>query len=309
MLRVEALENDRSASEVNTDAAKPYYFKENRFYFRVINKFTDDGKSPFLLVDTLNRELNQVRYASPPELNPNLRYYEAALDNYTYSRGTLTYNGPNSFTINDPEDSLWGLDIGTSKRYRVHPGDRIRFQNPVNYTWTKWNVVSSSSFNFNSTTGYVSSFNTVNNLESSIQTNFSAATEIKYVVQRAFTDGYSDLSWSYTADLSSAYHDDADHTVTINLSSDSGMPTSTELIADGIINVGDWFKVVDEGSYVQIADINTPSDYIMELELKEAYPIESILIMHRGQGSSLDEPDGSQRFFGNHDALGTPGTY
>lgn len=266
MVKVEAREKQRSGDGLTDTQKVAQFTKEKRLFFKIVNEFEVEPKALFLLInntdqdpfrqdnsDFLSDERTDYRVPSTA-----IRYYEDALDNYNYTKGTVsvsvTSNSASSFdiTANEPEDMHW--------ENRVFEGDKIRFEIPDSTEYTPWLRVSD-----------VDSDGTTITVENNgfLVKSGNVKTDAKYIVQRAYTHGYATID--YTVGTPNVVESPiTDTTITITIPTDK---------IDGFeqcVEVGDYFKFLDERVYTRITGISAGvvngTDTIYTLTLAEAYP-------------------------------------
>lgn len=243
MIRVEALEPQKTGN-FNTTGAQ--YTKESRLFFRIVNKFTVKSGTQILLVNNTDHDPYQLKNF---ELNyvpaTGVRYYEDALDNYQYSRGTLTYSSTSSqqstFTIDD--DSVSNV----TKRLAV--GDKIRLLSNVDNLFTDWYRVA----DLTSTTVVVEDTNSDFSTKTSISGNASEFSAVNYLAQRAYTEGYSTLTYAYAGNLNVASGEPKVESVSVTL------PSANYLNFENVVRAGDFFKFLDERTYMRISNVSAAS--------------------------------------------------
>ncbi|MBF0245992.1 MAG: hypothetical protein HQL31_12110, partial [Planctomycetes bacterium] len=259
MVRVEAMEPARTDTRLTTSAKKAQYTKESRVFFKIVNKYKPTAKAQFLLVDNTNRDPYLIRnYGGASSPSMNLRYFESALDNYQYTKGTVNVDASYRVYTNDAVASRWDQ--------RLAVGDKFRIKNLSDDSWSDWfrvgSIASDGSYLTLSTDSVGANAFGAHIMLAGGLANFSGT---NYIVQRSFSEGYATFSYN---PASIASDRTLGSTVTLN-----GL--ATDWNKNNIVKVGDWFKFLDEGTYMRITGVGSTS-----LSLSEAYPADSLIIYH-----------------------------
>jgi hypothetical protein len=290
MVKVEAEERARPSGDIYESQKAASFTKENRIFFKIVNEFKGLDKdsngdyvrqpeTPFLLVNNTDHDPYMqaeahgitvsdggayLRYAP----SAAIRFYEDAMDNYQYSRGTLSTNtsyigntGIVKLLADDPDSMFW--------QHRVFPGDKIRVLEDDSVSYGPWfrvtDVASDGSYlevldrqdggQFFFTTGSFSS--------------------CRYVIQRSYTFGYAEMNYTWV-DLATAPV--ISRTITISI------PDLVDKGFDDVVQVGDFFKFLDGRVFGKISSVGSAvvngdrNDYVIVLE--EEYPYETIYHYH-----------------------------
>ncbi len=272
-LRVEALEPAHSG-ELSTAQKTAQYTKETRLYFRVVNKFTLYDETMFLLVNNTDHDPYQLRYFWNNMVpSTSIRYYADALDNYQYTRGTLSLSsaasgGSATFSADVNSNTYWDQ--------RLAAGDKIRALDLSTNLFSPWHRITS--------------VGTASIAVSDGDSTFSSTTNYKktlYVSQRAYTEGYALLTYTSAAGTNSGKPTVSTTGVKLIL------PGSDYLGFSDVVKTGDYFKLLDEGTYSEITALSVAGN-VASITLASEYPLDSLYHYHAqptgqfwGEGSML----------------------
>ena len=306
MVKVEAEEKARPNGDIYDSQKEASFTKENRFFFKVVNEFSAlevdssgqyvrQPETPFLLVNNTDHDPymqgasaglsvgtsgDYYRYAP----SVAIRFYEDALDNYQYSKGSLQKDsvGPTGLA------KLYATEDSMQWENRVFPGDRIRVLEDDSVSYGPWfritNVASDSGGAY---------------IEVKDRDNFFLLGDFagsRYVAQRAYTFGHAELTYQW-ADVATEPQISSSVKLVIPDLEDQGFSS--------VVEVGDFFKLLDGRSFVKIQSIgsgsvNADGDTEYTIILEDDYPFETLYHYHSqndtwGGGNFLEVGGGTIR--------------
>lgn len=261
MVRVEVEENQKLGDSFYASQKKPYFNKEKRIFFRIVNKFEYDTSSDtqFLLVNNTDHDQYRLNpyensgvglFSVVP--NPAIRFYEHALDNYQYTHGLVSYTSVTdentsspkfTFTADNSSFSDWGERIVVGDKIRLYAGNVNAYTN-----WHRITAVTDSTVTFTASKTNNAYTDTVFNSSAlDLTNNFKS---VNYMIQRSFTSGYAEMTYtlSATADPHTA---GADGKTKVTIVLPKG-----ELGFSEVVQAGDFFKFLDERTYMKIESIS-----------------------------------------------------
>lgn len=276
MVKVEAQEKARIGDLYDIQKI-PNYTKETRLFFKVVNEFIPDDSSQFLLVNNTDHDPYKLSsgfdwggasdYYAP---STSIRFYEDALDNYQYTRGTFTVSNLDSGMAMLSADNVSDMHL----QYRISVGDKIRVQEQEDAVFGEWHRITDMAED--------GSWIEVEDRDDFFEEG--VFNEANYYIQRAYTTGYATVSYTWEAitippELSRTI------TITVPVIQDKGMLN--------VVQAGDFMKILEGRTYTKIQsfrmlnagiDVDGVESNVYEVVLEDDYPFENLYHYH-----SLDD--------------------
>jgi hypothetical protein len=277
MVKVEAKEKDRTDLGLYAEQRTGSFTKEARLFFKVVNEFKVDSDVNILLVNNTDHDpyvqiLPTRTGLVPfhPEPNTAIRFYEDALDNYQYTKGTASVGAGSTITEDNETVSAW--------KYRVVVGDKIRLFDQSTESLTPWLRVASVA-----DTGEKRTL-TVLDPTGALGTiaNFAS---VNYVIQRTYSVGSASMASEVDfTDFSPTF---STNFVTLSVDNDqlqgAGSLGLGSTAGGNIVQIGDYFKFLDGRVFRKISNVAvTPgaTTTTITLTLDTEYPYGTLLHYH-----------------------------